>query len=262
LFFVFLIFHKAKELLWRLGPFVVLILVYESFRSIADHLNSHVNYSLAPHIDSFLFGGLPTAYLQHWLWRGDVRWYDFVFYAPYLLFFIIPLGLAVLVWQTREKFYWRVVWTYLLLFFSGFLTFLIFPAAPPWLASQNHYIEPIARVSSNVWSALGIHDFPSFYNTIAPNPVAAVPSLHAGVSALFSIFVFKLYGKRWGLISLIYSLTLCIGVIYEGEHYAFDVLLGVLYAVAAYYLTPKLSKLISRIYAGLRDDSKRKEAHA
>ncbi|MDO8591945.1 MAG: phosphatase PAP2 family protein [bacterium] len=242
LFFAFMIFNQAKSMLKRLLPFVVLLLVYESFRSIADKLNSHVDYTFAPHIDNLLFGNLPTTYLQNWLWHGYVRWYDFVLYIPYLLFFIVPIGLALLVWKTRDSHYWNVVSTYLVLFFSGFLTYLIFPAAPPWLASDGHYIAHITRISSEVWYSLGIRDFPSLYSQIAPNPVAAVPSLHAACATLFSIFIFKLYGKKWGALSLLYPISIYFGVVYEGEHYAFDVILGISYAVAAYLLTPYLMR--------------------
>lgn len=240
LIFIFMIFNQALSMLKRLLPFVALLLVYESFRSIANQLNSHVNYSLAPHIDKLLFGNLPTVYFQDWLWQGHVRWYDYALYTPYLLFFIVPLGLALLVWKTRANYYWRVVSTYLVLFFSGFLTYLFFPAAPPWLASDGHYIQHITRISSYVWSGLGIHNFPSFYNHIAPNSVAAVPSLHAACSTLLSIFIFKLYGKKWGALSLLYPLSIYFGVIYEGEHYAFDVILGIIYGITAYALTPYL----------------------
>jgi membrane-associated phospholipid phosphatase len=240
LIFVFLILKDAIQMIIRLGPFVLLILVYESFRSVANQLNHHVHYGLAPHFDRWLFGRLPTVALQQRLWKGHVSWYDVVLYIPYLLFFIVPLALAILVWKTRDKDYWRVVATYLVVFFAAFLTFLAYPAAPPWLASQNHFIEPITRVSSSVWSSLGLHNFPSFYNRLAPNPVAAVPSLHAACGLLFSLFIFKLYGRRWGLISLIYPMTLIFGIVYEGEHYVFDVLCGLAYALAGFWVTPKL----------------------
>ena len=240
--FVFMAFGQGWQFVKRLLPFVAVILIYESFRSVADKLNSHVDYTLAPHIDKFLFGNLPTATLQNWLWRGHVQWYDIVLYIPYMLFFIIPLGVAILVWKTRDEHYWQVVTTYSLLFFSAFLTFLLLPTAPPWLASQNHYIQPILRISSNVWASLGIQNFPSLYNHIAPNPVAAFPSLHAGVSTLFSIIIFKLYGRRWGALSLIYPILIYIGVVYEGEHYAADVLAGIIYAFGAYFAAPYLMR--------------------
>lgn len=246
--FVFMIFKQAGQMLRRLLPFVALLLVYESFRGIAHRLNGHVNYTLAPHVDKFLFGSLPTQKLQHWLWHGHTSWYDVALYIPYLLFFIVPLGLALLVWKTRDSQYWRVVTTYLVTFFAAFLTFLVFPTAPPWLASQNHFIEPIVRVSSNVWFSLGLHNFPSVYNHIAPNPVAAVPSLHAACATLFSMFIFKLYGRKWGSLSLIYPAALYLGVVYEGEHYAFDVMAGIAYALFFYWATPHLMRFSAKLW--------------
>ncbi len=243
LFFVFLAFKEAGEMVKRLGPFAAWIIIYESFRSVVPRLNTHVNYTLAPYFDRLVFGQLPTATLQHWLWKGHTSWYDIALYIPYLLFFVIPFGLAILVWKTQDKHFWRVINTYLVLFFGAFVTFLLFPSAPPWLASQNHHIEPVARISSNVWNHLGIHNFPSVYNHLAVNPVAAVPSLHAACGLLFTLFIFKLYGRRWGLISLIYPTTLIFGIIYEGEHYVFDVFCGLAYALAAYALTPRLMRL-------------------
>jgi membrane-associated phospholipid phosphatase len=227
---------------------VLIILAYESFRSVADKLNSHVNYYLAPHADKLLFGKLPTIYLQNWLWKGHTSWYDVVLYIPYLLFFAIPLGLAILVWKTRDKYYWQVVGAYSLLFFAAFVTFLLFPAAPPWLASDNHYITHIVRVSSYVWASMGIQNFPSVYNHLSANPVAAVPSLHSACSTLFSMFIFKLYGKKWGVLSLVYPVLIYIGVVYEGEHYAFDVITGIIYALAAYFATPYILRKTEKFW--------------
>jgi hypothetical protein len=242
--FVFMMFKQAAAMLKRLLPFVAVILVYESFRSVADKINSHVNYTLAPTIDKLMFGNLPTVYLQNWLWDGHVRWYDFVFYLAYMLHFIVPISLAILIWKTREKYYWQVISTYVVTAFAAFITFFLFPAAPPWLAAQYHVIQPITRISSDVWFALGIEDFPSFYNHISPNPVAAIPSLHAAWATLLVIFVYKLYGRRWAALAAIYPFLIYVGTVYQGEHYAFDELSGIAYAVAAYFATPYLLRAL------------------
>lgn len=240
--FVFMSFHQAKEMLKRLLPFVVAILVYESFRGIAHILNTHVNYNLAINADKLLFGTLPTVSLQNWLWHGHVQWYDFMFYIPYVLFFALTFGLALLVWKTHEQYYWRVVNTYIILLFAAFLTFFFLPAAPPWLASENHYIGPITRVSSHVWQALGLNDFSLVYSKISPNPVAAIPSLHAACSTLFALFIYKIYGKRWVVLAAIYPLLIYFGVVYQGEHYVFDVLVGIVYGLGAYLATPYIMR--------------------
>ncbi len=247
LIFLFAGFNQGWAMFKRIFPFVAVILVYESFRSVVPQLNSHVNYALAPRLDRFIFGSLPTADLQKWWWHGQVHWYDIVLYIPYLIFFVAPLALAILIWKTRERYYWRAVCAYSLLFFMSFVTFLLLPTAPPWLASSKHFIQPITRISSNVWAAIGIGNFPSVYNHLSPNPVAAFPSLHSGASTLFSLIVFKLYGRRWGAISLIYPILIYIGVVYEGEHYASDVIAGIIYALVAYFAAGYILRACQRL---------------
>jgi membrane-associated phospholipid phosphatase len=87
-----------------------------------------------------------------------------------------------------------------------------------------------------------LNDFPSVYNHISPNPVAAIPSLHAAWATLLVIFVYKLYGKRWALLACVYPFLIYVGTVYQGEHYAFDELTGILYAAAAYLATPYLMR--------------------
>ena len=243
-----MVLKQAVTMLKRLLPFTLVLLAYESFRSVADKINTHVNYSLSPHFDQFVFGKLPTVYLQNAWWHGKTRWYDFVFYFAYLLHFILPFMLAIVIWKLRENQYWRVVVTYLVVAFGAFITFFLLPAAPPWLASDNHYIEHITRISSNVFGAMGLKDFPSFYNHISPNPVAAVPSLHSAWATLLVIFVYKNFGRRWAALSSVYPLLIYVGTVYEGEHYVFDVIAGILYAVVGYIFTPYIIERISNLY--------------
>ena len=247
--FVALIFHQAKEMLKRFVPFVGLLLVYESFRGIVPHLNTHVNFTWMVDVDRLLFlGNLPTVWLQEHLWHGQVQWYDFVLYITYMLHFVLPLALAFVIWKLKPLYYWRYVTAFLVVSFAGFITYLAFPAAPPWMASDMGYIPHIERVSSHVWAALGIHDFPSLYNKMAPNPVAAVPSLHAAYATLFALFAFKLFKSRWKYLSLLYPVFIYFGTVYQGEHYAIDELLGGVYAVGAYIAAPYVLTFIQKLW--------------
>ena len=138
--FVAMLFGRAKELIKRFVPFVALLLIYESFRGLVPQLNTHVNYLWMPAADRLVFfGHLPTQTLQQWLWHGHVQWYDFVFYGAYTLHFVLPFALAVLIWLKQDKEYWRFATTILLTSFLAFLTFLAFPAAPPWLANDRQH---------------------------------------------------------------------------------------------------------------------------
>ncbi len=230
-----LIFGQAIEAFKRLAPFVLLLAAYDAFRGIADYLNTNVHYMMMPFADKMLFfGQLPTHWLQSHLWDGSVGWFEMSLYIAYMLHFVFPVTLAIIVWKLRVKHYWRVVGTYVLLSFAGFFTFVLFPAAPPWMAAEKGYIEPMTRISSSVWSALGVHDFPSVYNQISPNPVAAVPSLHAAYATLFCLFIFQLFKGRWRYVTLLYPAAIYFGTVYMGEHYAVDELLGGFYAYVAF----------------------------
>ncbi len=252
--FIFMIFAQGRAVFKRLAPFVVLLLAYESFRGIVPSLNEHVNYLFMPDADKFIFlGRLPTVQLQSWFWNGQLQWYDFLFYLVYMLHFILPVALALLIWKFRASYYWRYITTFLVLSFAGFFTFLAFPAAPPWMASDRGYIEPISRISSSVWSTLGIHDFPSLYNRISPNPVAAVPSLHTAYAALFTLFLWRLFGKKWGIPACVYPLLIAVGTVYQGEHYVIDVILGVVYAVVSFYVVARLWHKCSKTMHGFTE---------
>jgi hypothetical protein len=244
-------FGQAIELLKRFVPFVGLLLVYESFRGIADGLNNRVNFLWMPGVDKWIFGELPTKTLQNWWWQGSAQWYDFMFYIAYMLHFVLPIALAILIWKKCPKHYWRLVTAFVVVSFAAFLTYVIFPAAPPWMAADQGLIEPISRVSSSVWFALGINDFPSLYNDISPNPVAAIPSLHAAYATLFALFAIKFFKAKWRYLAIIHPILIYVGTIYQGEHYAIDEMLGALYGVAAFYVALPITQYFSSLWLKL-----------
>ena len=253
---IFLMIGQAKEMLKRFVPFVALLLVYESFRGVVPSLNERVNFMFMPAFDESMFGSLPTVTLQTWLWNGSIRWYDMLLYFVYMLHFVLPLGLAILVWKYRGSEYWRYMSTFLLVSFVSFVVFLLFPAAPPWMASDLGYIQPVERIASHVWAAFGIQDFPSLYNRISPNPVAAVPSLHTTYAVLLAMFVYRYFGKKWGRFSILYPALIMFGTVYQGEHYVIDILIGILFAIGGYYAAGKL------YHIGRHELSRRKAALA
>lgn len=245
LIFVFMIFNQAWDMVKHFAPFVAILLIYDSFRGLVPFLNSHVNFTLMPAFDKLLFAGnLPTIMLQQWLVRPYVTWYDYVFFIFYLLHFVLSIGMGVAIYVLRRKDYWRYAMTYIIASFTAFFIYLAFPAAPPWMASDNGTIPHITRVSSEVWAAVGITDFPSIYNDFAPNPVAAVPSLHTAFAVLFALFAFKLFGKKWGTLSLIYPFCIIVGIVYMGEHYVFDVVTGAMLAYGAFAAAPYALRLL------------------
>ncbi len=256
---VCMMFKQTVDMLKRFVPFVGLLLVYESFRGIVPYLNDNVSFTWMPDVDRWLFfGQLPTAWLQSHLWNGQVQWYDFVLYLTYMLHFVLPFALAFVVWKLRESQYWRYATAFIIVSFMGFITYLAVPAAPPWMASELGYIEPINRISSSVWAALGVEDFPSLYNKLSPNPVAAVPSLHAAYATLFALFVFALFRSRWRYLSLLYPAFIYFGTVYQGEHYVIDEVLGAVYAVVAYLAAPVVDRVVALCWESSKKQLRRR----
>jgi hypothetical protein len=239
---IFTVFGQAKTFLVRFLPLVSLILLYELFRGLADDLNGTVHYTEMIDFDRWMFSGtLPTVVLQEWWWHGHVKWYDFYFYFLYTIHFLMPVLLAVLIWKKADRRYWQFMWALVGLSFAAFVTYILYPAAPPWMASLHGYIEePMRRVSSDIWWAMGITNFSEIYNNLPANPVAAVPSLHSAYPLLFSLFITGLFGLRRYWWVYVYPLSVWVGVVYMGEHYVIDVILGALYAGLAYFISDKI----------------------
>jgi membrane-associated phospholipid phosphatase len=225
----------SRAFLRHLAPFLFLFLLYFVLGGLADDINPTVHYLPMAHFDFWLTGGgeLPTHLLQRHMWDGSPRWYDFGFYLLYTAHFVVPLMVAVLIWKRRPRFYWPYVGSILGLSFAAFITYVLFPAAPPWLASIEGHIPPIHRVSSDIWTAVGIADPDTLYSRLSPNLVAAVPSLHAAYPLLIFLFLARLFGLRrvWWL--AFYPVSLWIGIVYMGEHYVFDIVAGVIYTLIA-----------------------------
>lgn len=233
---VFIVMGQARTFLVRFAPFVLLLLAYDSFRGIADDLNTHVNYWPMISFDRNVFGGvLPTETLQQWWWHGSLQWYDFYFYFLYTIHFLMPVALAILIWKLHPRLYWQFVAALVGLSFAAFITYIVFPAAPPWLASELHLIDPIHRISTDLWFAMGIDDPSALYKDLSPNLVAAVPSLHSAYPLLFTMFIWRMFTfkKTWWV--FVYPASMWVGVVYLGEHYVVDAILGAMYAVAAYF---------------------------
>ncbi len=219
------------------SPLVLLLLGYVGLTGIVSGLVADAHIGLPISIDRFLFHGVvPTIWLQQHLYTpGQITWYDYLATFLYPMHFIVPLVLAFFFWIWRKPVYWQFVISYLVLCYAGFLTYLLFPMAPPWWAAQTGQLPPVHAILNEV--TYGGLSNPMVLATqfFKPNPVAAMPSLHAAFPVLVWLVLWRLW-PRWGFAAIIYPLAMTWAVIYLGEHYVIDCLVGWLYAGAAFWL--------------------------
>ncbi|HEY7296102.1 MAG TPA: phosphatase PAP2 family protein [Dehalococcoidia bacterium] len=218
-------------------PFLMLTIGYLALPGLTPGLQQRAHVGFPITVDRWIGRGeLPTTRLQAALWQGGrLQWYDYAASVLYLLHFVVPLLLAYLFWHWRRPLYVRFVRAYLVLMYTGFTIYLLYPMAPPWWASDLGRIPRVAPVLSLVhWKGIG-NPIGLLTGTFQPDPVAAMPSMHAAFSMLVGLVLCSLR-PRWGWIALLYPLAMSTAVLYTGDHYAVDILVGWLFAVVAFGL--------------------------
>lgn len=218
-------------------PFFLVLTAYDLARGGADGWLAPTHFLPQADVDRWLFGGtIPTVWLQGHLHRADgVRWFEVAAFLVYVShFFVTPL-LAAWLWLRDRWRFRRFAATLALLTLLGCITFVAFPAAPPWMASEQGLIGPSNRLIPLLWTWIGVGASDGLVGTgyRYANDVAAVPSLHAALALLVAMSVWP---RRWWARALAaaYPLAMALAIVYTGEHYVADVLLGWLYAVTSF----------------------------
>lgn len=231
------------------APFLLLILAYEGFRGIADNLNNRVHFVALIDADKWLLGNGATApnYLQEHFFREDrVAWYDWVASGLHMAHFVLPVAFGFGLWLSDRATFWRYAVAVLGLFFSGFATYILYPAAPPWMAADLGLIPHVERILIHTLVHLPqTRGISIAYEYFSPNAVAAMPSLHAALPLLIVLIAIDLFGRR-ALPALLYPIAGGFAWMYLGEHYLIDLLAGWIYALAAFVVFWRLAPRLWR----------------
>jgi len=114
-----------------------------------------------------------------------------------------------------------------------------FPTAPPRLLAGLG-IEDTMRVLWNI-------DIGSPHASAISNPVAAVPSLHAGWAFGVGVGLIRYARQRWlRILGAVYPLAVVLTIVVTGNHFIFDALAGAA-VLAAGFLVASLPRLKRRL---------------
>ena len=183
-------------------------------------------------------GTVPTVWLQDLLHvPGQVRWYDIAIVPVYMSHYIVPMALAIVLWLSAYHLFARYVWTLVVLTVLTLITYVLFPAAPPWMAGLNGYLPDVARITSETLQATGIGTINAAVTRgqAYANAVAAVPSLHSAVPMMVLLFSWSLVSRRTRALLVGYVVAMTFTLTYGGEHYVIDAVIGWIYAAVAVY---------------------------
>jgi len=228
---------RWKRVLVDWVPFYLLLTLYDALRGSAGNwLMPHALPQI--HVDQTLFGGtVPTVQLQHAFYTpGVAHVWDYAAFGVYMTHFIVPFLIAGLLWHFDHARFRRYAFLFLTLTFAAFATYALYPAVPPWMAAQDRQIQPTAKIIDEMWTHIGVSNGSNVFSATGhfANPVAAMPSLHSAYPMLIVLFFWPMVRRRYRPLLLLYPLAMGLTLVYTGEHYVVDVLIGWLYAAAVY----------------------------
>ena len=235
---VWLIAPTGRKGQWvALVPFLILLLCYQSLSVFSRSLDvSAIHIVQLIEWERMLSAGvIPAAVLQRHLSGPIATWLiDPVSNLLYVSHFVTPVVIGLVLWKRNQQVYWNFVAGFLFLSFLGFATYILFPAAPPWWASERGYLEGLEQVGLDRFLLAGMAA------NQAPNPVAAVPSLHCAYPLYFFLILRPLLGRR-SLWLLLLTVGIVFSVVHLGHHYLIDVWIGFAYSLVGWAFARLLS---------------------
>ena len=187
-------------------------------------------------LEQALFGfPVPTVRMQAALYAPEQpHWWDFAMLGVYMSHFFVAAAIALALWIRARARYFKFMAWFVFMTTLGYITYVLFPAVPPWLASQRGELLATHRIVRELWDHLGRHDIASAFSgsSVLANDVAAIPSLHAAYPMMIAAFFWRQCGG-WARAGLaLYTVAMTVALVYSAEHYVVDIVFGWIYAGA------------------------------
>lgn len=254
-------------------PFALVLVAYDLSRGAADLIGRPTMWHWQVDADRWLFfGTMPTVWLQEHIKLPNPPWWEVVLSTVYMSFFVLPYVVAGVLWL-RDRDEWKsFVNLFVGLSFAALAIYALLPAAPPWAAARctaadvdggpsgprcmfrsargvpdggllgamrntedgaNGWIE---RIVGRGWGKLNMHTASALIDQgqASVNLVAAVPSLHAGMTLAIAVFLWNRVNRGWRPVLAAYVIVMAFTLVYTAEHFVIDILLG--WALAAVVL--------------------------
>jgi membrane-associated phospholipid phosphatase len=170
--------------------------------------------------EGWLFAEPPTV----WLPRVTPPLLAELFRAGYLSYFLLLAAVAGLFWWRRQEAAFRgVMAASVLAYLTSYVIFLAWPMEGPAHTLQQLAIEPLPggpmRAVVRFVQHAGVHG-------------NAFPSAHVAGAVPPLVYAW-IYARRLGAVALVAVLTMGLGAVHDGYHYASDVVAGAVVGAAA-----------------------------
>ena len=185
------------------------------------------------------------ATLHDWFQLHSTPFFDVYCAIPYGIFIGVVIAYSVYLFRRDYPGLLRFTWSFLVLNVAGFITYHLYPAAPPWYFHHYGCVVDLATHASEgpnlarVDAWMGTPYFAGVYGR-SSDVFGAVPSLHVAYPLLMLLEGFRRH--RWlGRVLLVwFYLSMCFAAVYLDHHWVFDIVLGSLYTIVVSGLMRRL----------------------
>jgi len=229
----------TRKFIIGFSVFIVYWMVFDYMKALPNYTFNHVHIADLYNFEKKLFGINFNGHIltpnEYWKLNANAT-LDIIAGLFYLCWIPVPLGFAAyLFFKNRRQFLCFAI-TFFLVNILGFVVYYAFPAAPPWYIQEHGFVFNAHTPGSTGGLArfdsyFHINMFRSIYQK-GSNVFAAMPSLHSAYPIIVVYYAIK---NKIGATKYILA-TVMVGIwltaVYTSHHYVFDVLAGIVCAIA------------------------------
>jgi hypothetical protein len=236
---------RTKKAFIGLFPLGVVGLLYDSMRFVqylgitADRVHDCDLHALDARLFGFTAANGERMAWPDWFRDHGSTALDLYCAIPYGTFIFVSIGYAAYLYFNDFVAMRRFTWTFLAFNFAGFVTYHIYPAAPPWYFHAHGCGVDLAAHASegarlaHVDALLGISFFNGLYGR-SHDVFGAVPSLHVAYPLLLCFEAWRHRSVGMRAFATVFFLSMCFSAVYLDHHWVFDVCLGLVYCTVSY----------------------------
>jgi inositol phosphorylceramide synthase catalytic subunit len=238
---LFCIGPRSKKLLLGAYPIGLVGILYDAMKVVE-------NVGLSPsrvHVcdlrahELSLFGivvGGERVTLHDWFRAHWSPALDAICAIPYGTFIFVCAAFAAWLFVRDYPRMVRFAWYFLGLNVLGFVTYHVYPAAPPWYYHAHGCQVDMRTLASEgpnlarVDASFGIHYFAGMYGR-SSDVFGAMPSLHVAYPLLIAVEGWAVTGNVGRAASVLFFAWMCFSAVYLDHHWVLDEVAGITYCL-------------------------------
>lgn len=240
----------SRRLFGAIYPAGMVAVLYDAMRFVnqAGSTTERIHLCDLRDLEVRLFGitlgGQPTT-VHDWLQANATPALDLFFAIPYATFVFVYLGVGLFLWTRSHRALVRYAWCFFFMNAAGFVTYHLYPAAPPW---YFHAYGCVVDANASAWEGpnlarvdawLGVGYFQGMYAR-SSEVFGAMPSLHVAYPLVVVLEGWAWFGGLGRVLSSAFFVAMCVAAVYLDHHWIVDVVAGLAYGLAAVALVRRL----------------------